>query len=428
MPLGNAYVRASLPPPHDPHKPPGTIRAGRRVPGLEAGFSPNDRAPVFTQTPQRSGEYLAPMTTPKILTPYEFARTGAQVPNRTVLAAMTNKQSAADGSLGEDELRWLTARARGGFGIITTCAAHVSPDGQGWDGELGVFDDSLLPGLSRLAGALRDEGALSLVQIFHGGVRAPSRLTGQQPFSASAFELDAKDFEVPREATVDDIERTIAAFAAAARRCAEAGFDGVEIHGAHGYLITQFLGTVSNTRDDDWGGPLKHRARFVRRIVAAVREATPDAFLVGVRISPEVPDQGVDLDESLTVAGWLAEDGVDFVHVSNWDSFKPPAKYPASTKPLTTRFREAIGPLTPMIATGAVWTPAEADLVLEQGADLVGLGRAAIGNVRWPRDAAVRGWEPARPPFTPGHLRAASLSDTMVDYMRRWPGFVTDGR
>ena len=108
--------------------------------------------------------------------------------------------------------------------------------------------------------------------------------------------------------------------------------------------------------------------------MAAVREATPDGFLVGVRISPEVPEQGVDLDESLIVAGWLASDGVDFVHVSNWDSFKAPAKYPSSKKPLTTWFREAIGPLTPMIATGAVWTPSEADLVLEQGADLVGLG------------------------------------------------------
>ena len=384
--------------------------------------------PVVTPTLRPLGQYLAPMTTPKILTPYQFPRTGTQVQNRTVLAAMTNKQSHADGSLGDDELQWLTARARGGFGVITTCAAHVSPDGQGWEGELGVFEDSLLPGLSRLAGALRADGALSLVQIFHGGVRAPSRLTGQQPFSASAFELDAKDFEVPREASVDDIERTIAAFASAARRCAEAGFDGVEIHGAHGYLITQFLGTVSNTRDDEWGGALANRARFVRRIVAAVRESTPDGFLVGVRISPEVPDQGVDLDESLEVAGWLAADGVDFVHVSNWDSFKAPAKYPDSTKPLTTWFREAIGPQTPMIATGAVWTPAEADLVLEQGADLVGLGRAAIGNVRWPRDAAEPGWEPDRPPFTPEHLRAASLSDTMVDYMRRWPGFVTDGR
>ena len=368
------------------------------------------------------------MTDPKSLTPFTFPRTGIVLRNRLVLAAMTNKQSHADGTLSDDELEWLVARARGGFGIVTTCAAHVSPDGQGWDGELGVFDDSLLPGLTRLADALRAAGTVSLVQIFHGGVRAPSRLTGQPPFSASAFELDAKGFEVPREASIEDIERTIAAFASAARRCAQAGFDGVEIHGAHGYLITQFLGTISNTRSDEWGGSLENRARFVRRIVSATRAATPDDFLVGIRISPEVAEQGVDLDDSLQVARWLAGDGVACVHVSNWDSFKPPAKHPESDKMLTTWFREAVGAAMPLIATGGVWTSAEADQVLAHGADLVGLARAAIGNAGWPNDAARPAWEPARPPYTPEHLRDAALGPKMIDYMRNWPGFVTDGR
>jgi 2,4-dienoyl-CoA reductase-like NADH-dependent reductase (Old Yellow Enzyme family) len=347
------------------------------------------------------------------------------VNNRAVLAAMTNKQSRPDGTLGDDELAWL--RARGSFGIVTTCAAHVAEDGQGWDGELGVHSDTHVPGLRRLADALRAEGALSLVQIFHGGVRAPSRLTGTQPWSASAFELDAPDFEVPRAATEQDIERTIAAFAAAARRCADGGFDGVEIHGAHGYLITQFLGTVTNTREDGWGGPLANRARFVRRIVAAVRSATPEDFLVGVRLSPEVPDQGVKLDDALQTARWLVDDGVDFLHVSNWDSFRPPAAHPDSDKPLTTWFREAVGPDVPVIATGSVWTPAQADEVLDHGADLVGLARAAIGNATWPVEAATPGWEPVRPPYTPEHLRAQALSETLLDYMRVWPDFVTDG-
>ena len=366
------------------------------------------------------------MTPSEILDPYAFPRTGKAIRNRVVLAAMTNKQSQNDGALSEDELLWLAARARGGFGIITTCAAHVSRDGQGWDGELGVYDDSLLPGLTRLATALRAEGAVSLVQIFHGGVRSPSRLTGQQPFSASEFQLDTKNFEVPREATVQDIERTIEAFADAAHRCAQAGFDGVEIHGAHGYLITQFLGTISNTRTDEWGGSLENRARFVRRIVAATREATPDDFLIGVRVSPEVAEQGVDLDDSLTVAKWLAGDGLDFLHVSNWDSFKPPAKHPESKKMLTRWFREAVGPEIPVIATGGVWTRDEANQVIAHGADMIGLGRAAIGNASWPGDAARADWEPARPPYTAEHLREAALGEKMIDYMRVWPGFVSD--
>ncbi|MHC4377103.1 MAG: oxidoreductase [Planctomycetota bacterium] len=129
---------------------------------------------------------------------------------------MTNKQSNSDGSISDDELNWLAARTS--FGIVTTCAAHVTRDGQGWEGELGVFDDALMPGLERLAKTLKDAGTLGLVQIFHGGVRAPSKLTGQQPWSASTFELDAPNFEVPRAATAADIERTIAAFGAAAKR------------------------------------------------------------------------------------------------------------------------------------------------------------------------------------------------------------------
>src|SRR6185503_17028244 len=112
-------------------------------------------------------------------------RTGLTARNRVVLAPMTNKQSHPDGSLGDDELRWLSSRAEGGFGIVMTCAAHVAKDGQGWPGELGVFDDGLLPGLTRLASALRQSGATSIVQIFHGGLRADPKLIGTVPWSAS---------------------------------------------------------------------------------------------------------------------------------------------------------------------------------------------------------------------------------------------------
>ena len=104
-------------------------------------------------------------------------RTGLSARNRIVLAPLTNMQSHADGSLGDDELRWLSSRADGGFGVVMTCAAHLARDGQGWPGELGVFDDSLLPGLTTIATALRDRGATSIVQIFHGGLRADPALT-----------------------------------------------------------------------------------------------------------------------------------------------------------------------------------------------------------------------------------------------------------
>lgn len=356
------------------------------------------------------------------LEPIDIA--GKRARNRIALAAMTNRQSGDDGVLGADEKAWLVSRARGGFGIVATCGAYVSSDGRGFDGQLGIADDRHAAGLAELAPAIRAEGALAIAQIFHAGVRAPSRLTGARPWSASEFSLEVKSFERPRAATGADIDGAIDAFAAAARRAAQAGFDGVEIHGAHGYLLTQFLGTVTNTRTDEWGGSLENRARLIRRVAGACAEATPDDFIVGVRVSPEVADQGVDLDDSLTVARWLVDDGVDFLHVSNWDSFKRPEKYPDVDRPLTRWFRDAVGERAVIIATGAVWTADQAEAVIDHGADIVGLGRAAIFNPRWPIDAAASSWEPVRPPQSPEVLASAGIGPAFVEYLRRFKTLV----
>ena len=121
--------------------------------------------------------------------PFTFPRTRQVVRNRSVLAAMTNKQSHTDGTLSDEEINWLVKRAEGGFGIITTAATHVVPEGQGWDGEMGVWGDHQLPGLTRMADEIRGHGAISLAQIFHGGMRCPQRLTSVQPASASVNPL-----------------------------------------------------------------------------------------------------------------------------------------------------------------------------------------------------------------------------------------------
>lgn len=397
---------------------------------LAADVFPPRSAPLCP-APHRGGTQPGPgatlpaMSPPDLHDPFVFAR-GPRAPNRVVLAAMTNKQSHPDGTLGEDELTWLAARARGGFGTVTTCALHVSPDGQGWDGELGAFGDEHLPGLTRVAAACRAEGGLALAQIVHTGSRAPSRLTGQQPWSASAFVLDEPRFEAPRAATEEDIRRTIEAFAAAAGRCAAAGFDGVELHAAHGYLLCQFLGTLTNTRDDAWGGSPERRQALLREVLAAARAATPEGFLVGVRLSPEVPAQGLVLDESLAAARQLVADGADFVHASLWDSFAVPETRPDLDVPHTTLWRQTLGPEVPLIVTGGIWTPGQAAQILAQGADLIGLARAAIAHPDWPRRAADPAWDPERPPYSAQRLRDAALGEVFVDYMRRWPDFVRE--
>ena len=159
-----------------------------------------------------------------LLDPLVF-RNGVRARNRAWLAPMATQQSAEDGSLTDEDLRWLEMRARGGFGVVETGAAHVALDGQAWPGELGVFDDRLLPGLRRLASALAHHGSLGVVQIFHGGLHAPRKLTGETAWSASAYE--APGMERAQPATEEDSTRVMGQFRGAAERCNEAGFAGV---------------------------------------------------------------------------------------------------------------------------------------------------------------------------------------------------------
>jgi 2,4-dienoyl-CoA reductase-like NADH-dependent reductase (Old Yellow Enzyme family) len=357
-----------------------------------------------------------------LLDPLTF-RNGIRANNRAWLAPMTNQQSHADGTLSDAELEWLAMRAQGGFGVVETCAAHVAKDGQGWPGELGVFDDSLGPGLARLAAALAQHGSLGIVQIFHGGVRSPSALTGEQPWSAMATSVPGA--ETPRAATIGDLTRVIAQFRDAAVRCHAAGFAGVELHGAHGYLLCQFLSSM-NTRTDGWGGSIEGRARLVREATRAVRSATPDRFLVGVRLSAEDfgNARGLDLDESARVARWLCEDGADFVHLSLWDwtqnSHKRPDQHPVSI------FRAAIPRDVVLVAAGDVWTRADAEALIDKGASAVAVGRAAIANPDWASRVGQAEWVPRRPPLTRAELVARGLTPAFAETMRRWKGFVAD--
>ena len=337
---------------------------------------------------------------------------------------MTNQQSHEDGSLSDDELRWLEMRARGGFGVVETCAAHVALDGQGWPGALAVYDDRLLPGLRRLASVLAGHGTLGIVQIFHGGLRSPRSLTGRPPWSATAYQ--APGMERARAATEEDLVRVIGQFRDAAARCHAAGFAGIELHGAHGFLFGQFLSATINTRTDRWGGSLEGRARLVRETMRAVRAAVPARFLVGVRLSPENHGNadGLDLDESLQVARMLCEDGADFIHLSLWDVSRNTVKRPAQ-HPLPL-FRAAIPRNVAIVAAGGVWIRGEAEAALDMGADAVAVGRAAIANPDWAAKVAQAGWQPRRPPLTRAELRERGLNERFAAYMCNWTGFVAD--
>ena len=220
--------------------------------------------------------------------PFTFARTGHVVRNRSVLAAMTNKQSHKDGSLSDQEIKWLNRRAKGGFGIVTTAAANISKDGQGWKGELGLYDDRYIDNLIKLVNSVHNHDSLIFAQLFHGGMRAPESLTGTQPISASRVACKESSTGYTKPASADDIRRIIQDFTLAAERCVRSGFDGIELHGAHGYLISQFLGKETNLRKDEWGGDIKGRSKFIIEIYRSIKNSVPESFIVGVRISPEI--------------------------------------------------------------------------------------------------------------------------------------------
>lgn len=357
---------------------------------------------------------------PEFLSPYTF-QNGLTLRNRTLLAPMTNGQSNDDGTLGADEFAWLESRARGGFGGIVSCAAHVVGNAQAWQGQLGVFSDDHVEGLAQLAGALRREGCASFAQLFHGGVRSPSRLNSdRQPVSASAYTLAVPNFEVPRALEDSEIQEIVEAFAQAARRCWKAGFSGVEIHGANGYLLTQFLSAQSNLRTDDWGGSLENRARFARAILRAIKKQVPEGFVVGMRLSPENvgAETGLLLSESLQVARWLAEDGLDFLHLSLGDCRKLPVENAEEGVAVVTRFREALPAKVALATSGNIWTSEDARDALALGADLVSLGRAAIANPAWPLHAAKNGFMPDRLPMTPEDLTARAVGPAFVTLLR----------
>ena len=350
-------------------------------------------------------------------------RNGLVIPNRSVLAAMTNKQSHADGTLSDEEIGFLLRRAEGGFGLITTAASHVQESGQGWEGEFGVWSDHHLPGLTSLATQLKQYDSKSFVQIFHGGMRAPSSITGQQASSASVNFISESEGS-SRSLTTGEVDDTISCFIRAAQRCEQAGFDGVELHGAHGYLIAQFLGSNTNRRSDAFGGDVEQRCTFLLRIIRGIREVVSDEFAIMVRLSPVSDEIGVTLEDTKQVIELLIGEGVDALHISCWDVFQKQQDGKTITQELCSTYSESI----PIISTGSVWTAEDAQFVLDQGAQAVGVARVALPHPDWASMATDANYNPERPPFAPETLLSADLSPTFVEYMRRWKGFVTDGR
>lgn len=342
----------------------------------------------------------------------------AQLINRIAMAPMTNKQSHEDGTLSGTEIAWLARRAEGGFGAIITGGYAVSPEGRVWDGQAGVYSDDHIVPLARLATALAPTSTPGIVQLIHGGSRFTPEIAREPGISASAGHHW-------RAATDQDIERLLDAHRSAALRVQAAGLQGIEIHSAHGFLPAQFISPTENTRTDRWGGDLAARARFLRTLVQTIRSAVDPDFVIGVRLSPEDARRGIALEETATIAGWIARDGIDYLHLSLRNALTSSDAHP-SPHPL-----KVIRPMVPsgvrLMVAGKLWTPIEAQLALTLGADLVALGQAAIHHPDWPRHMATPEWAPAPLPTTSARLAESGVGAPFLRYLREnWPETVAD--
>lgn len=322
---------------------------------------------------------------------FEPIKVGAMVvKNRLALAPMDTELSGFCGEVTDKLISYYSERAAGGVGLIIV--EFTAVDGEQRLTSPGIFSDRFISGWSRLVEKVHAYGVKIILQIAHHGGRALERVTGVRPVAPSAISSPLYD-GIPRELTKEEIEVLIAKFVRAAERAKAAGFDGVEIHGGHGYLIGQFLSPYTNRRGDEHGGAFENRMRFPIEILRRARDRLGRDFVIGFKFSAyECLDGGIDIELAKRIAKHMEEQGIDYLHVSVLSFPLPEARYP-SVPPIYTR-RPPLVELAaqiksqvrvPVITVGGFGELEEVQQALESGAaDIVALGRALIADPKLP--------------------------------------------
>jgi len=322
-----------------------------------------------------------------ILSPFTFPVSGLKIDNRIVMAPMTTFSGNDDGTTTEAELKYYSERNQTAGLLITACA-YVIRHGKGFHGQIGADSDELIPSLKRIADTLKANGNKAVLQIYHGGrMSPPEELLDSQAISASAVAAEREGAQVPREMTESEIEETIVAFGEATRRAIEAGFDGVEIHGANTYLIQQFFSPHSNRRTDKWGGDLLKRMSFPLAVVDTVKAAaalSSRPFLVGYRISPEeLENPGITMEDTLTLVEALSKKQLDYLHVSVMDFWTGSMRDKNDKRSRAQVISDKVGDILPIIGVGGIRTPEEAAQVLDTNIPLIAMGRELLMEPHW---------------------------------------------
>jgi len=318
---------------------------------------------------------------------------GISLKNRIVMSPMTTWASNEDFTISDEEVEYYHKRVSG-VGLVITGCTQVTPNGIGFTHEFAGYDDAFLPSLKKLAKATKSGGAPAILQMFHAGNKAiPALIPNGEVVSASdvpsgpivLFERE----NLPKTLSENEILEIVKAFGDTTRRAIEAGFDGVEIHGAHGFLLQNFISPFFNRRNDQWGGSLENRLRLsleiLREVKNVVSKYADRPFLIGYRISPEeMPQQTYGLPDTFILMDRLIEEDIDYLHFSLLNAVdQKPINSVFSDKPISVVLNNYVNNRVPVLVAGGVTTPGMAHQVLDYGVSMVAIGRTLIVNPNW---------------------------------------------
>lgn len=328
---------------------------------------------------------------PSLFSPFMLAEK-IKLRNRIVMAPMTTWSANPDGTISEQELEFYKRRSQN-VGLVITGCTYVTPSGIGFTHEFAAYDDRFINSLEKLAAAAKSGGAPAILQIFHAGNKAiPELVPNNDVISASASSVKSGDFMKrvvqSREMTENEIQETIRAFGDVTKRAIKAGFDGIELHGAHGFLLQNFFSPLFNQRNDRWGGDLEGRMRFPLAVLQEVKnvvyEYATKPFAIGYRISPEESATGgLRIEDTYKLLDRLISSGISYIHtslVSINDSY--PVESPNGPRTIELILNHIAGKV-PVIAAGKIRTPSQAQEAISTGLPLVAIGKGLVINPEW---------------------------------------------
>lgn len=346
---------------------------------------------------------------------------GPAMKNRFMMAPLTSQQSENDGSASKYDQYWIEQLSKSGYGLIQTGAATVEAGGIAFERQLGIHSDKHLPGLTKMATAIREGGALSAVQLHHAGHRAVPSLGG------IVSPASGKTVPHVKALTTEEVERIRDSFIEAAKRAQLAGYNGVSVHGAFGWILSEFLSPNLNDRTDKYGGSIENRARFTLEVIEGIRKACGPDFQIGWRLSIE--RYGLRLEELREITAEIFDkELIDYLDLALWDSAQLVREGTFQGKTMLSVFTELPRKGVRLGAAGKIMSARRAAELLDEGCDFVLIARAGILQRDFPLQVKANPlYESQDLPVTADYLREGGFSERFIETMRGWQTFVKFG-